>query len=140
MHKEPNFSRNTHVSVTAENAAITGNINVWGNAGQYNNANDSNIVNLNLGDGSVISGDVSIIGKGQETNKVEITATGKKKDLSFNGNISAANNGQLILNGGTYKVDSLTLDNAKLSLTAGTLQSKLVWARTDGGRDLLKMH
>lgn len=118
-----NFSRNTHVSVTAENAAITGNINVWGNAGQYNNANDSNIVNLKLGDGSVISGDVSIIGKGQETNQVEITATGQKKDLSFNGNISAANNGQLILNGGTYKVDSLTLDNAKLSLTAGTLQT-----------------
>lgn len=120
---DSNFSRNTHVSVTAENAAITGNINVWGNAGQYNNANDSNVVNLELGDGSVISGDVSIIGKGQKTNKVAITATGKNKYLSFNGNISAADNGQLILNGGTYKVGSLTLDNASLSLEAGTLQT-----------------
>ena len=118
-----NFSRNTHVSVTAENAAITGNINVWGNTGKYDNANDSNVVSLELGDGSVISGDVSIIGKGQKTNQVAITATGKNKDLSFNGNISAADNGQLILNGGTYKVGSLTLDNAKLSLTAGTLQT-----------------
>ena len=118
-----NFSRNTHVSVTAENAAITGNINVWGNTGKYDNANDSNVVSLELGDGSVISGDVSIIGQGQETNQVAITATGKNKDLSFNGNISAVNKGHLILNGGTYKVGSLTLDNASLSLEAGTLQT-----------------
>ena len=123
-----NFSRNTNVSVTAEQAAITGNINVWGNAsgndkdvGKLNNSDDINIVNLNLGDGSVISGDISIIGQGQATNQVAITATGTNKNLTFTGDISASNQGSLILNGGTYSVGSLTLDSASLSLNSGTL-------------------
>ena len=122
-----NFSRNTNVSVVAEKAEITGNINVWGNAsgndkdvGKLDNSNDSNIVNLDLGDGSVISGDISIVGQGQ-TNHVAITATGSNKDLTFNGNISATNQGSIILNGGTYNVGSLTLSDASLLLDSGTL-------------------
>ena len=117
-----NFSRNTHVSVTAENAAIIGNINVWGNSGKYDNSNDSNVVDLQLGDGSVITGDVSIIGQGQSTNQVAITATGTNKNLSFKGNISATNQGSLILNGGTYNVGALKLENrGTLTLDEGRL-------------------
>lgn len=122
-----NFSRDTRVSVVAEKAEITGNINVWGNAsgndkdvGELDNSTDSNIVNLDLGDGSVISGDISIIGQGQ-TNHVAITATGSNKDLTFSGNISATNQGSIILDGGTYNVGSLTLSDASLLLDSGIL-------------------
>ena len=117
-----NFSRNTNVSVAAEQASITGNINVWGNSGKYDNSNDSNVVDLQLGDGSVITGDVSIIGQGQSTNQVAITATGTNKNLSFKGNISATNQGSLILNGGTYNVGALKLENrGTLTLDEGRL-------------------
>ena len=108
-----NFSRNTEVSIEAAKASLTGNISVWGNSSNdYDNSSDSNKVSLKFGDGSVINGDITVAGvnAANQMNSVEVTATGAKKDLTFNGKIAVSGGGSIALDGGLYNVESLTGD------------------------------
>ena len=132
------FSRNTAITIEAQKANITGNINVWGNKGSKNVSTDENTVSLKLGSNSVFTGNISVIGTKEDSQKNSVTLTGGTYNV---GALKLENRGTLTLDEGrlvtagnqVFKsfvlnqsvdslVDGLTLSNSELALTdTGTI-------------------
>ena len=132
------FSRNTAITIEAQKANITGNINVWGNKGSKNVSTDENTVSLKLGSNSVFTGNISVIGTKEDSQKNSVTLTGGTYNV---GALKLENRGTLTLDEGrlvtagnqVFKsfvlnqsvdslVDGLTLNNSELALTdTGTI-------------------
>ena len=133
------FSRNTAITIEAQKANITGNINVWGNKSSKKNVStDENTVSLKLGSNSVFTGNISVIGTEEASQKNSVTLTGGTYNV---GALKLENRGTLTLDeerlvtagNQVFKsfvlnqsvdslVDGLTLNNSELALTdTGTI-------------------
>ena len=87
--------------IAKEKGIVTGNINVL-------STKDDSRALFDLGDGSTVTGNITV--SGNSSNIVKLNATGEKKNLTFTGNISASNGGNVHLSGGKHSVGTLTLD------------------------------
>ena len=118
------FSRNTNVSLTVDNAAlIEGNINIRGNKSNINNAisNNESILNLTLNGDSVIKGTIKVEGTGTEkdasTATVNLGGTGDMTASS--GYFDVSNNGNVNFTGGTWAINKWEGDSGNLSIGKG---------------------
>ena len=125
---QSNFSRDTNVSLTVDNAArIDGDINIMGNkaysdtdTGHTTNiaSMDQSVLNLTLNGDSVITGTINVTGTGTDTDDpiatVNLGGTGDMTASS--GKFAVSGNGNVNFTGGTWAINEWSGDDGNLSI------------------------
>lgn len=118
-----NFSRNTKVFLTVDNAArIDGDINVMGNTStDKDTSEDASSLDLTLNGDSVITGTINVkgtgTGEGASTATVNLGGTG---DMTASyGIFNAESNGNINFTGGTWAINEWSGTDGNLSIGNG---------------------
>lgn len=118
------FSRNTNVSLTVDNAAsIVGDINVWGNTSTTGKdvSEDASSLDLTLNGDSVITGTINVkgtgTGEGASTATVNLGGTGDMTASS--GKFNVSDNGNVNFTGGTWAINEWNGEDGNLSIGKG---------------------
>ena len=120
VNVQSNFSRNTIVSLTVDNAArIDGDINVMGNkASDKNTSGNTSSLDLTLNGDSVITGTIKVTGTGTAGNASTATVNlGGTGDMTASsGKFAVSGNGNVNFTGGTWAINEWSGDDGNLSI------------------------
>ena len=116
-----NFSRDTNVSLTVDNAArIDGDINVMGNKLNSSSAasNDESVLDLTLNGDSVITGTIKVTGTGtgSDASTATVNLGGTGDMTASSGIFDVSGNGNVNFTGGTWAINEWNGTDGNLSI------------------------